>query len=529
MNEGFVSQADTAPPADPFAAPPTAGVQVAGGNDLTTLQAIQQAQGNLTGGGVVQPGSGYLGDVAPPTPTWNLPDESGMTATPNFGTDFLPSDTAAPAGPMTGDPLTALPSPTQAQWGQSGVYEEGSLGSHLQNLMRGNFSLGGAPADTAAAPGTVDISGLGRAAGNLGDMGANATGAGTNSAIVPNTVQSVDVGPAATTTTTTGDIPDRWLTTQLMSPNPAGADVGMQNLHPIDAFQSPVAPDNAARFGGDTFAETPASSTPAAPVPPSPATSIAGDWTSPSPATPAGYTAGSPTAGSVPAADSATAAQPGSTTVYDDPSQPAAALAGGANGAGGGPASALAADTTGAGAAGHSRGFFDWLPKGTSPLSLVGPAVALGGLGMDILNRNQTYPGQQQQKAIADQMMTQSQLNESYQASGTLPPAMQAGVTAAQQAALAKIRSAYASMGGSRRGQMVDLESMQTQLLASSQQMAAQLYQTGVDQAKIAETIYQQIIQQAVQQDQALASGIGNLATAMATAFRPLTPTAAAA
>lgn len=147
----------------------------------------------------------------------------------------------------------------------------------------------------------------------------------------------------------------------------------------------------------------------------------------------------------------------------------------------------------------------------------LGPAVAAGGIGLDLLKGNQAVPGQNQLNTLAAQQLALSQQNEKYLQTGTLPPGVQGGLTQAADRQKAAIRSQYASQGDSgSSAEATDLANVDSAVQAQGAQIAMSLLQTGYSEAGLTDTIYNQIMQQALAQDQQLGSAISNFAIASA-------------
>jgi len=151
-----------------------------------------------------------------------------------------------------------------------------------------------------------------------------------------------------------------------------------------------------------------------------------------------------------------------------------------------------------------------------NPLSLVGA----GGLVYDLIKGNQPPGGSANYDALtaqAQQADAQSQQQESYLTSGTLPPGVQASVDAAKESAMATIRSQYANMGQSGSSAEAEALSNAEQLAVSSgATIATQLYSTGITQAQLSDQIYQSLMQAMVQQDTAMSQAVGNFAGSLA-------------
>ncbi len=147
------------------------------------------------------------------------------------------------------------------------------------------------------------------------------------------------------------------------------------------------------------------------------------------------------------------------------------------------------------------------------------PALLLGGglLAANTLMGNKKPIGFDNLSAEAQQQLNQSRLLESYQASGTLPPGLQAGIDAATQNAAAAIKSQYASRGMSgSSAEAQDLASLQQRATTQGAEMAMQLYSQGVQQSQIADSIYAQLMGVQQEEDQQTTQAIGSFASALA-------------
>lgn len=161
----------------------------------------------------------------------------------------------------------------------------------------------------------------------------------------------------------------------------------------------------------------------------------------------------------------------------------------------------------------------------------LGTALAAGGLGMNLMNRNQPIPGQKQVSQAANNLTAtaagQAALGtnlESFLTSGTLPPGIDAGLRSATQAAHATIRSQYAARGESgSSAEAQDIQAASDRALAAGQDVAMKLLQQGstmVGQAAntegLAAQLYGTIINDALTRDNALGAAIGNFASSLA-------------
>ena len=92
------------------------------------------------------------------------------------------------------------------------------------------------------------------------------------------------------------------------------------------------------------------------------------------------------------------------------------------------------------------------------------------------------------------------------------------------------MRSMYATrMGGTSSAEETDIQNMKARMVAQSASIAKSLFDTGVNQTELATKLYTELMNQAIQQDQALSQSIGNFASALALSATPLTNLARAA
>ena len=138
-------------------------------------------------------------------------------------------------------------------------------------------------------------------------------------------------------------------------------------------------------------------------------------------------------------------------------------------------------------------------------------------LALDVLRGNQPVKGQNQINADAAQFAAQGAANENYLATGTLPPGAQAAINQAVTAAQTAIKSQYAARGMSgSSAEQQDLQNAATNGVTQATNLATQLLNTGIRQSEFSAQLYQGIMNQSMQQDQALGQSIGNLAAALA-------------
>lgn len=153
------------------------------------------------------------------------------------------------------------------------------------------------------------------------------------------------------------------------------------------------------------------------------------------------------------------------------------------------------------------------LEKGlTSPNAL----ISAGGLAMNAIKGQQALPGQ---NALAQQAATanaQGAQLQSYLTNGTLPQGVQQSIDQATQSTIASIRSQHAAQGTSgSSAEQQEIASATANSKSQGASIAMQLLQTGINESGLASKLYENMMQNALQQDQALAGSIQNFATAM--------------
>lgn len=192
------------------------------------------------------------------------------------------------------------------------------------------------------------------------------------------------------------------------------------------------------------------------------------------------------------------------------------------------------AGTTAAGTA-SKGGFFDRaissLTGGALNKSDLGTILSGGGLAMNLFKGNQSLPGEKQLSGAASNLSATaagqaalgSQL-ESFLQSGKLPPGVEMGLRSATQAATASIKAAHAARGTSgSSAEASEIQAANDRALAAGQQVALQLLQQGatmvgqaVNTEGLAAQLYQEILGNALQKDQAFGQAIGNFASSLA-------------
>lgn len=145
-----------------------------------------------------------------------------------------------------------------------------------------------------------------------------------------------------------------------------------------------------------------------------------------------------------------------------------------------------------------------------------GALISGGALLKDAITGNRPVSGEGALKTEASQMTQQGQQLEGYLQSGTLPPGLQAGITQQADAAKAAIKSRYAASGmtGSSAEQQ-ELSAVDQQSQAAGSQIAMQLLNTGISESQGGSKLYEDIIQNALKQDDELGSAFGSFGASL--------------
>ena len=181
------------------------------------------------------------------------------------------------------------------------------------------------------------------------------------------------------------------------------------------------------------------------------------------------------------------------------------------------PGSAGAGAATGA--AGASSGFLgkagDFLSQHAGSWLL--PA---GVIGYDALKANQginNIPGAKQLSNEAAALAGQGQSLQSYLQTGTLPPGVQQSIDQAKTAAVASIKSQYASRGMSgSSAEAQDVAAASERAATSGAQIAQQLLQSGISETQLSSQIYSQLLDANIKNDNLLGGALATLAGAAA-------------
>jgi hypothetical protein len=153
----------------------------------------------------------------------------------------------------------------------------------------------------------------------------------------------------------------------------------------------------------------------------------------------------------------------------------------------------------------------------TSLASNPGVLMAGGLTALNALRSNTAPPGE---KALLGQAATanaQAGQLQSYLSTGTLPPGIKTQLDAANEAAAATIRSQYAARGMSgSSAEQQDLQALNERTVGQGAQIATQLFNTGLTEAQMASSIYEQLMQTSINQDNQLSGSIANFASSLA-------------
>lgn len=155
------------------------------------------------------------------------------------------------------------------------------------------------------------------------------------------------------------------------------------------------------------------------------------------------------------------------------------------------------------------------------------PLLAMSAIGL--LAGNRQPAGYSQLQGEASSLASEGRAMESYLTSGTLPPGLQSSISAASLAAKATIRSQYAAHGMSgSTAESQDLAGVDQRSVAQAAQIAEQLFSQGLSATGMANNLYLALMNEQMQQDNALSGAVGNLAGAMAMMGQPVAPGAGA-
>jgi hypothetical protein len=148
-----------------------------------------------------------------------------------------------------------------------------------------------------------------------------------------------------------------------------------------------------------------------------------------------------------------------------------------------------------------------------NPLSAVTDIALLS----DVMRGNQKPPFYNTLATQAGQDISQGRQLQGYLTGGTLPPGLQASLDAAAANAQASIKSMYASRGMSgSSAEAQDIANLNQRIVSQGTDMAVQLFNAGLSETQIGDQLYQGLMQDMIQQDQATSSAVGSLATSLA-------------
>ena len=155
-------------------------------------------------------------------------------------------------------------------------------------------------------------------------------------------------------------------------------------------------------------------------------------------------------------------------------------------------------------------------------------ALDLGLVGLSALRGQQTVPAEGLLNSQAGRLSAQGAQMEGYLTSGTLPPGLQGTLTSAGNSAEAAIRSQYAAHGmtGSS-AEAQDVAAEQARVQQQGSQLALQMFQQGLNETNMADSIYSSLMQQEMQRDNALGQSIGAFAQSLALMGQPVVAGAA--
>lgn len=173
------------------------------------------------------------------------------------------------------------------------------------------------------------------------------------------------------------------------------------------------------------------------------------------------------------------------------------------------------------------------LPPAAAPSTLskiapwISPAISAAGLGLSAMKGAQT--GAPSEKTLntdlaaqAGQEAASGQQLQNYLPSGTLPPGAQAGIDQAKNSAKAAVRSKYASMGMSgSSSEQQELSAIDSNAQAQGEQIAMQLLNTGITESQMSSQLYEHMLNNTMQNDQALSSAVSGFAGSLAGAANP--------
>jgi hypothetical protein len=155
-----------------------------------------------------------------------------------------------------------------------------------------------------------------------------------------------------------------------------------------------------------------------------------------------------------------------------------------------------------------------------NPLSLVGPAVGLGGLVYDVTQANKQLPEQTQLNQAALTATQQGNQLSSYLLNGNLPPGLQTAVTkATADAKTAAISNAAASgqpTDPSKNSTLAsELAQIDQQATITTAQVGQQLLQSGLSETQLASNDYTTLLGADQTEQNLITQSISNFAKSL--------------
>jgi hypothetical protein len=176
-----------------------------------------------------------------------------------------------------------------------------------------------------------------------------------------------------------------------------------------------------------------------------------------------------------------------------------------------------------------SGGILDTAQAALKGLGLT-PAQGLGAAAMGGMMLKNMIMGPQQldsYKVLQGEAAQANQLLKDFQA-GKLPPGYKSAIDSATNAAIAKIKSQYASMGmAGSTPEMQAIQAAQQNALIMTAQIGEQLLQGGLKAVGMESSIYETLLKMDEQQSIATGNAIANFAASLAGGMRPLQSKAA--
>ncbi len=190
-----------------------------------------------------------------------------------------------------------------------------------------------------------------------------------------------------------------------------------------------------------------------------------------------------------------------------------------------GPGTATAPGAAASGTPPTKPGFFnqDLFGTGITPKDLAGPLVSAGVLGFEALNKPK-LPSSASSPALtsnlstsAQQLQTQGTALTQPLTTGVLPAGAQSAIDQATQSAKAEVRSRFASLGltGSTM-EAGELASLDAGAVQQKFDVAKQLAQTGLSEIGLSDQVFNNLLQNALQQDEAFNQAVSRFASSFA-------------